>query len=90
MHTTFSQLSQRRPPFLVEQHLRQSDQPLTAKLVVQKVEARRKVYKALSADILGDLTVNFHHEHFIDPTNCPWISEDERGGQDDGFRPFFL
>ena len=43
MHTTFSQLSQRRPPFLVEQHLRQSDQPLTAKLVVQKVEARRKV-----------------------------------------------
>ena len=30
---------------LVEQHLRQSDQPLTAKLVVQKVEARRKVKK---------------------------------------------
>ena len=24
-----------------------------------------------------DLTVNFHHEHFIDPTNCPWVSEDE-------------
>ena len=23
-----------------------------------------------------DLTVNFHHEHFIDPTNCPWVSED--------------
>ena len=45
MHTTFSQLPQRRPPFLVEQHLRQSDQPLTAKLVVQKVEARRKVLK---------------------------------------------
>ena len=19
---------------------------------------------------------NFHHEHFIDPTNCPWVSED--------------
>ena len=25
--------------------------------------------------ILG-FTVNFHHEHFIDPTNCPWVSED--------------
>ena len=24
-----------------------------------------------------DLTVNFHHEHFIDPANCPWVSEDE-------------
>ena len=23
-----------------------------------------------------DLTVNFHHEHFIDPINCPWVSED--------------
>ena len=23
-----------------------------------------------------DLIVNFHHEHFIDPTNCPWVSED--------------
>ena len=23
-----------------------------------------------------DLTVNFHHKHFIDPTNCPWVSED--------------
>ena len=23
-----------------------------------------------------DLTENFHHEHFIDPTNCPWVSED--------------
>ena len=23
-----------------------------------------------------DLTVNFHHEHFIDPTNYPWVSED--------------
>ena len=23
-----------------------------------------------------DLTVNFHHEHFIDPTNCPWVAED--------------
>ena len=20
--------------------------------------------------------VNFHHEHFIDPTNCSWVSED--------------
>ena len=25
-----------------------------------------------------DLTENFHHEHFIDPTNCPWVSEDVR------------
>ena len=24
-----------------------------------------------------DLTVNFHPEHFIDATNCPWVSEDE-------------
>ena len=24
-----------------------------------------------------DLTINFHHEHFIDPTNCPWVSEDD-------------
>ena len=23
-----------------------------------------------------DFTVNFHHGHFIDPTNCPWVSED--------------
>ena len=21
--------------------------------------------------------VNFHHEHFIEPTNCPWVSEDD-------------
>ena len=108
MHTTFSQLSQHRPPFLVEQHLRQSDQPLTAKLVVQKVEARRegakrghpwrprgslvsRVDKMFVVKVYCiDLTVNFHHEHFIDPTNCPWVSEDERGGQDDGFRRFFL
>ena len=23
-----------------------------------------------------DLTVNFHHEHCIVPTDCPWVSED--------------
>ena len=23
-----------------------------------------------------DLTVNFHYGHFIDPTNCPWVSQD--------------
>ena len=23
-----------------------------------------------------DLTVNFHHEQFIDPSNCPWVFED--------------
>ena len=23
------------------------------------------------------VTVNFLHEHFIDPTNRPWVSEDE-------------
>ena len=23
-----------------------------------------------------DITVNFHHGHFIDPPNCPWVSED--------------
>ena len=27
-----------------------------------------------------DLTVNFRHEHFIDPTNCPWVSEDGSQG----------
>ena len=26
--------------------------------------------------VVIDLTVNFHHEHFIDPTNYPWVSED--------------
>ena len=26
--------------------------------------------------VVIDLTVNFHHEHFIDPINCPWVSED--------------
>ena len=26
-----------------------------------------------------DLTENFHHEHFIGPTNCPWVSEKCRG-----------
>ena len=24
-----------------------------------------------------DLTVSFHHKHFIIPTSCPWVSEDE-------------
>ena len=27
-------------------------------------------------DNRDDLTVNFHHEHSILPTNCPWVSED--------------
>ena len=26
-----------------------------------------------------DLTVNFHHEHCIVPTICPWVSEDDSG-----------
>ena len=25
-----------------------------------------------------DLTVNFHHEHCIVPTECPWVSEDDK------------
>ena len=25
---------------------------------------------------LINLAVNFHHKHFIDPTNCPWVSKD--------------
>ena len=33
-----------------------------------------KVYFKIESRL--DLTVNFHHEHFIDPTNCPWVSED--------------
>ena len=24
-----------------------------------------------------DLAVNFHHGHFIDASNCPWVSEDD-------------
>ena len=24
-----------------------------------------------------DLIVNFQHGHFIDPTECPWVSEDD-------------
>ena len=32
-----------------------------------------------------DLTVNFHHGHFIDPTNCPWVSEDEPSQVSVGF-----
>ena len=23
------------------------------------------------------IETNFRHEHFIDPTNCPWVSEDD-------------
>ena len=26
---------------------------------------------------LGKKQVKFHHEHFSDPTNRPWVSEDE-------------
>ena len=26
--------------------------------------------------VILKFTVNFYHEHFIDPTNCPWVSED--------------
>ena len=33
-----------------------------------------KVYCKIAT---SDLTVNLHHEHFIDPTNCPWVSEDD-------------
>ena len=24
------------------------------------------------------VTENFHHKHFIEPTNCTWVSEDDR------------
>ena len=27
-------------------------------------------------DYMFVVTANFHHEHEIDPTNCPWVSED--------------
>ena len=33
-----------------------------------------KVYCKIETRL--DLKVNFHHEHFIYPTNCPWVSED--------------
>ena len=35
-----------------------------------------------------DLTVNFHHEHFIDPTDCLWVSEDV--GSSDNVMIFWL
>ena len=39
-----------------------------------------KVYcKIETSGACLDLTVNFHHGHFIDPTNCPWVSEDGFG-----------
>ena len=41
--------------------------------------AVRRVDKMFVAKVYCkiDLTVNFHHEHFIDSTNCPWVSEDD-------------
>ena len=41
--------------------------------------AVRRVDKMFVAKVYSkiDLTVNFHHEHFIDSTNCPWVSEDD-------------
>ena len=39
-----------------------------------------KVYCKIETSPRLDLTVNFHHEHFIDPTNCPWVSEDGEAG----------
>ena len=36
-----------------------------------------KVFCQIEARL--DLTENVHHEHFIDPTNCPWVSEDGVG-----------
>ena len=36
------------------------------------------IYHKPSSETQGQLvgSINFHHEHFIDPTNCPWVSED--------------
>ena len=42
----------------------------------KKVHACSLRFSALNPGARLDLTVNFHHEHFIDPTNCPWVSED--------------
>ena len=38
-----------------------------------------RVDKMFVVKVYCILTVNFHHEHFIDPTNCPWpwVSEDD-------------
>ena len=36
-----------------------------------------KVFCPIEARL--DLTENFDHEHFIDPTSCPWVSEDGVG-----------
>ena len=32
----------------------------------------------LTAQGLVSISVNFHHEHCIVPTNCPWVSLDDR------------
>ena len=39
-----------------------------------------KVYCKIETSARVDLTVNFHHGHFIDPANFSWVSEDETRG----------
>ena len=39
---------------------------------------RMLVVKVYSKIFDRDLTVNFHHEHSIVPTNCPWVSLGEK------------
>ena len=41
-----------------------------AKQTIPSFSSRLLIYKR------DDLTVNFHHKHYIVPTNCPWVSED--------------
>ena len=43
-----------------------------------RLRTEPKVYCEIETSARLDLTVNFHHGHFIDPTNCPWVSEDEK------------
>ena len=40
-----------------------------------KSRENAKIVQVLRLTILGD-PVNFHHEQFINPTNCPRVSED--------------
>ena len=43
-----------------------------------RLRTEPKVYCEIETSARLDLTVNFHHGHFIDSTNCPWVSEDEK------------
>ena len=37
----------------------------------------RRAVTGVDKMLAVEVYCNFHHEHFIDPTNRPWVSEDE-------------